>query len=337
MRARSFIEHELLLQKLLAVTAIEIQQIYESLIKSVSQYYYLAGSNNLHRIASFDITDVPLFEKIMEQMLDKFHEQVESKTVDAVKKAWSLSNNKNREWLYRGGVFDPNEKALKAFINRTQEGMNLSERIWDLKAYKFEIEAGLVNAINEGMSARQFASLLKKNLKQPDKLFRRIKKDGKMQLSRAAKAYNPGKGVYRSSFQNALRLTGSEINLSYRTADYLRWKDNPLLTGIKVQTSNNHPLYDICDAMAGDYPKDFFFPGWHPRCRCFATPITITNDELNEQEKVALGISTKKVKVSSLAKIPATAKAWIKKNAERIRGWKHTPYWVAKNPKYVEL
>ena len=58
-------------------------------------------------------------------------------------------------------------------------------------------------------------------LRNPDKLFRRVRdKHGNLRLSKAAKAYHPGRGVYRSSYRNALRLTATENNMAYRTADH---------------------------------------------------------------------------------------------------------------------
>ena len=39
-------------------------------------------------------------------------------------------------------------------------------------------------------------------------------------------------------------------------------------------------FFDICDELKGDYPKDFKFTGWHPHCRCYATPLLKTPEEL---------------------------------------------------------
>lgn len=70
-----------------------------------------------------------------------------------------------------------------------------------------------------------------------------------------------------------MRLARTEINMAYRYADYERWKDMDFVLGIKIQLSDAHPKYDICDVLQGEYPKDFKFGGWHPHCLCFATPI----------------------------------------------------------------
>lgn len=80
-------------------------------------------------------------------------------------------------------------------------------------------------------------------------------------------------GVYRSSRQNALRLTITETNMAYNFANCERWSSEPYVLGIRIRLSGNHPEEDICDELAGDYPKDFMWRGWHPRCRCSMSSI----------------------------------------------------------------
>ena len=143
-------------------------------------------------------------------------------------------------------------------------------------------------------SAQQLSKDVRQCLQQPDKLFRRVRdKNGNLQLSKAAKLYHPGRGVYRSSAQNAMRLARTEINMAYRQAEYLRWQQLDFVVGFRVCLSNNHtikdskghpiPLEDICDELAGDYPKTFKFVGWHPNCRCYVVPIMSDYDEYNKE------------------------------------------------------
>jgi hypothetical protein len=54
--------------------------------------------------------------------------------------------------------------------------------------------------------------------------------------------------------------------MAYRSADVARWEKLDFVTGYEVKLSNNHPEYDICDELAGKYPKTFVFKGWHPNC-----------------------------------------------------------------------
>ena len=65
------------------------------------------------------------------------------------------------------------------------------------------------------------------------------------------------------------------------------------VVGIEIHLSGNHtlngkPFHDICDELAGKYPKDFKFTGWHPQCRCFVTTILKTKEEREEDVKKIL-------------------------------------------------
>ena len=64
------------------------------------------------------------------------------------------------------------------------------------------------NAIKSGQSHDDLARNLQKYLRDPDKLFRKVKnkETGKLEWSKAAKDYHPGQGVYRSSFKMQIDL-----------------------------------------------------------------------------------------------------------------------------------
>ncbi|MFQ8804125.1 MAG: hypothetical protein ACLR8Y_02080 [Alistipes indistinctus] len=69
-------------------------------------------------------------------------------------------------------------------------------------------------AIQKGQSANQLASSIKKYLNEPDRLFRRVRDEyGNLVLSKNARAYHPGAGVYRSSFETPV-VAASEINMA---------------------------------------------------------------------------------------------------------------------------
>lgn len=324
----------------------EIRKIYNKAIDEVTMMAYLH-----HRKISgtlFQLNKEAFLKKEINRILKGMSKDVQKAVIKAITEAWDLSNNKNDQITTQQiqkiypeipVAFNHNLEALKAFTNRVDHGMNLSKRVWRLtKAYRFELEAGLTDGINKGRSAASMATDMKKHLRQPNKLFRRVRdKNGKLQLSRAAKNYHPGQGIYRSSFQNAVRLTASETNMAYRTADHVRWKNDQNIKGMEVKTSNNHPKFDECDHLAGKYPKGFLFRGWHPRCRCYAVPILVSDEEFNQMEDVLLGLSKKAPKIKEIERIPSSARNWISENAERIKGWKNKPYWVTDNPKYVNL
>lgn len=172
-------------------------------------------------------------------------------------------------------------------------------------------------------------------LNHPDDLFRRVRdKHGELRLSKAAAAYHPGCGVYRSSYKNALRLTATENNMAYRESDHLRWQENPFVIGVRIQVSKtNHPVTDICDELAGDYPKDFKWTGWHPFCRCFATAITASEKERDKYwDAMADGedVSNWEFK-GTIKEMPENFTGWIAANEERIAKAKSMPYFIRDN------
>lgn len=228
------------------------------------------------------------------------------------------------------------EAPKRAFMERKINGFTLSKRVWNLQGQNMElIESALVNGISEGKSAAKISQDLRQYLKEPNKLFRRVrdKKTGKLVLSKAAEAYTPGQGVYRSSYKNAMRLAREEINMAYRAADHERWKDSDLLTGIKVEISAAHfdrmPDGDICDELAGNYPKDFFFTGWHVQCLCHATPVLIS------QEDLIARLTGEPVRIQK-TEMPENFKAWLKQNKEKIEGWKSQPYFLKYNQDKIQ-
>lgn len=44
--------------------------------------------------------------------------------------------------------------------------------------------------------------------------------------------------------------------------------------------SPQHKVYDICDELQGNYPKDFKWSSWHVSCKYFRTMILKSQEEL---------------------------------------------------------
>lgn len=233
--------------------------------------------------------------------------------------------------------FERNRQAMDTFFARTQAvgGMNLSQRVWKYtSSLRGEMENAISVSIGEGVSAATMSRRVRQYLREPDKLFRRVRgSDGKLRLSKPAQLYHSGRGVYRSSFKNAMRLTRTEINAAYRTADEERWRQLPFVVGYEVKLSNNHPEPDICDDLKGKYPKDFKFSAWHPQCRCFVVPILCTPQEMADlQKRVIAGedVSTWRPK-ERIDVPPQKFINWVRDNQERIEAAATKPYFIANN------
>lgn len=325
-----------------------IEQLYSDAISKVAQ----AAAGNTLPPDGFSISKFPLLNYRVNQVVGELRSNVEIILKNGIADAWSLSNQKNdaivdrritkrlKELPESVKFYDANAGALKAFQERKVKGLNLSDRVWNLvKSYRTELEAGLALGISEGKSATAMSRDLRQYLKDPDKLFRRVRdKNGVLQLSKNAANYHPGQGVYRSSFKNVLRLTRTETNLSYRSSDHLRWKSLPFVVGQEIKLSLAHPEYDICDVCAGRYPKGFVFTGWHPQCICYKVAIMMTDAEYEKYEDALLEGKTPRVRsVNSITDVPEGFKNFVSQNKSRIEGWKSTPYWVKENFKNGDI
>ncbi len=242
-----------------------------------------------------------------------------------------------------------NLEALQAFQKRKIEGMDLSQRVWKCTSdIKETIELGIDVGLGEGRSAQELSRDLRGYLNEPNALFRRVRdKYGNLNLSKAAKLYHPGRGVYRSSAKNAMRLARTEVNMAYRESEYLRWQQLDFVVGIRIWLSNNHtildskgnpiPLIDVCDDLAGNYPKTFRFVGWHPQCRCVVTPILSDLDEFNKERAGRFKEIVRKIKYEAMPSrrtvnaMPENFTRHIQAIAERSKGWKSQPYYIRHN------
>ena len=239
--------------------------------------------------------------------------------------------------------FNRNKKAMDAFFSQTRQdgGLNLSQRIWKYEGqFRQDMELAIDCYLGQGMSANRMATLVKGFLQEPDRLYRRVRNErGELVLSKNAKSYHPGPGQYRSSYRNAQRFTRSEINRAYRTADFERWAQFDFVVGIEIRVSDNHPDRDICDELAGRYPKGFKFVGWHPNCRCHAVAILASDDEiLTLTDMILMGEDISKFQSKVEVKRPPRAFVmWIHNNRERINDAASLPYFIRDNSKYVNL
>lgn len=299
-----------------------VRALYAKLITSVS--VVAANLSDLDPDKLFEFNDHARVKSKIDKLLSDFAKSVEVAVIDGAKASWTLSNNKNSELtkrlfgkqLYRlteeqrKAYFSRSVEARDAFLRRKTAGLTISERVWNYApSFKTEMEAAIDAGIVNGRPARDLASDIKKYLREPDRLYRRVRdKHGVLGLSKAAKVFHPGVGVYRSSQKNAERLTRTEMNESYREADFVQWAKFDFVLGYEVFRSSTLFLCPLCDALVGKYPKEYKFMGRHPHCRCKAVPILVKQEELflkrNPQERV---------------KEAPQMDSWIGSNKERLK------------------
>lgn len=313
------------------------KQVLEAYKKVIDKVFKKAGGIKLVK-GKFDINQHPVLKRELELLLKEFHEEVSQTIINGITKEWDLSDQKNSELfktLSKTILLTRNNVALDAFLKRVNGvGLNLSDKVWNYtNQFRAEIEQGLYVGISEGKSAARMAQDQKQYLKHPDKLFRRVRDaEGELQLSKAAKEFNPGQGVYRSSYKNAARLARTETNIAYRSADNDRYEKTKFILGIEVKLSDQHPKFDICDHLQGRYPKHFKFPGWHPQCMCFTVPILPSHDEYDKYEQALLKGQGDTFKFKNPVKtLPIGFQDYVRDNGEMLGRLKTTPYWIRDN------
>lgn len=329
----------------------QVDAIYRAAAKEAAALGVSIKDFNPDRLFSF--SDYPNTRKKIEKLLSDLQTGIMAVIVNGIRSEWTLANQKNDELarqVFGDNVgkltkeqerryFSTNGAARDAFIKRKTDGLGLSDRVWKYtNQFKEEIELGLDLGIRSGRSADELSRDLRSYLQHPDKLFRRVRnKHGQLVLSQRARAYHPGRGVYRSSYKNARRLAATETNIAYRTADYERWQQLDFVVGIEIKLSNNHPEPDICDDLKGRYPKDFKFTGWHPHCRCHVETVLKTPDELiADNRRIMEGGKPTETSVNTVADVPQAFTDWVEANRERMTAAKSLPYFIRDNSKYVE-
>lgn len=267
----------------------------------------------------------------------------------------ALNNPEFGAWLKR------NNSAMRAFIARSDAGMNLSDRVWQsTRQLRDEMEIAITCAIGDGTSAATMSRHIRQYLNDPDLMFRRFRyKDpetGEWRRKWKKRIIDPetgkvtwidydkgkyedqwtGRGYYKSAAQNAMRVARTETNIAYRRADNARWQQMDFVLGQRVQMSKNHPRPDICDKLAGDYPKDFVFDGWHPQCFCFVTPILIDDDVYDQlmDKDDWRGELQRYADAHRIKGYPDNFQSWVNDNADKIADARRRgtePYFIRNN------
>ena len=155
---------------------------------------------------------------------------------------------------------------------------NLSNRVWDFKdGAKKQIEEIVQKSIKEGKSVNEAKNSVKEYLNT---------------TSKGTMKHGGQKGVYSDPLKNCERLLRTEVNAAYRSAEIDSYQNDDTILGFRISLSGNHTtkdhkgkvkeLNDICDILQGDYPKTFYWTGWHPNCRCVLTPIVISPEQFGK-------------------------------------------------------
>lgn len=317
----------------------------------------------------------PTEKERVQALLDSYKQALQSLIQQGITRAVMLSTITQQKAFeaytrMQGEAVDEwKDKTANAFIRSRRDrtdGLNLSDRVWNYtQQTKAEFELAMSNAIENGIkkgeSAESLGRKIRQHLNYPDMMYRRyhvkkamsngtkkdviewrrrvVDEDGNVHFVKEDLA-KVGTGVYRSARQNALRLTITETNMAYNFANCERWSSEPFVLGIRIRLSGNHPEEDICDELAGDYPKDFMWRGWHPRCMCSASSILIDRD--SEEWKYLRSLPEKEYKAykspNLVQNVPEKFSKWCERNAKKLdlaREKGKLPYFVKDNERVV--
>lgn len=333
---------------------------------------------------SFD-GDSKKVQQEVETLLRQLHAVTTAAIKQGIELEWEHANEEcdklvqscfGREVL-KDPMFDAytthNERAMNAFIARSERGLNLSDRVWkSVRQLRDEMEVAITVSVGEGASAQQMSRRVRQYLDDPDLMFRRfrykigeedIKDDngkvigkkpvyGRKWKKRIKKddgsygwidydrdSYRTGAGVYKSSAKNAMRVARTETNIAYRRSDNERWQQMDFVLGQRIQLSKKHPKADICDDLQGDYPVEFVFEGWHPQCFCFVTPILMDAAEMRKARQARLRGETYTPRGKRVTDYPQAFKDWVSENADKIalsHDVGQDPYFVRHNYDIVQ-
>ena len=319
-----------------------VEQIYDTLnleaAKAVSLTNYFSDSDK-----PFKWSDYPQTKKQIDDIQKHFVEDINATIYRGTTEEWKNSNeaqdlivNKVLK-AYNAQVdkekykilYQTNSDALKAFQNRKDKGFNISAKLWQQSMiYKEELEAAISCAIQKGTSAVTLSKQISKYLLD----FPLLQKDYK---DRYGNAEHIQDCEYRS-----IRLARSEINMAYRTAENERWKQMDFVVGYEIKLSSSHhscmPHGDICDTLAGKYPKDFTWTGWHPNDLCYKVPILKTEEEFWEWDGRS-DVSTESI--NEVKDVPDEFKKWVLENHQKIeKAQKRNtlPYFLRDNKSIVQ-
>lgn len=326
------------LNKRLAKYVMLVESIYEDLNLEAAKIVGITDFT-IDSDRPFMWSDYPQTRKRIRDLQERFVEDIGAVIYSGTSEEWKNSNEvqdllANKVLQTYGAtigkekyeiLYQPNNDALKAFQQRKDKGFTISDKLWNQSTlYKQELEEAISCAIQKGTSAIILSKQISKYLLD----FPQLQKDYKERFGKASRAMDC---EYRS-----IRLAASEINMAYRQAENLRWQQMDFVVGYEIKLSNNHtcngkPFQDICDILAGKYPKDFQWTSWHPLCRCYKIPILKTEEEFWEWDgrNEATTASVNEVK-----DVPDAFKKWVLDNQERISTAKKRntlPYFLRDN------
>ena len=181
------------------------QQMLERFFDDATdEFCSLFGKAKYDDSSQFFFEDYPTLKKKADRVVNDLSSSIYDVILTGTSAEWKKSNEMTDQMVKdlfksRGvdldaiknsdvvDLFNNHDKALEAFQKRKIKGLSLSDKVWNMAEYH-RLETQLALSIESGESAAELARKVKKCLKEPDKLFRRVRdKYGELKLSKNAK------------------------------------------------------------------------------------------------------------------------------------------------------
>lgn len=338
----------------------KLEKIFKEHQKEVERIYskYIEDRYNLGDI--FRIQDNRTIHKELLIIKESFQTQLYNHISSRIFHAWSISTMHTSD-LFKS-VYPNSLKELKSeykavniaasnqFIKRDiSKGRTLKGRVWLLSnQYLRDIEDTINIGINSGDSAKNIGNKLALYIQDKEAKINAISnlKDSNVKRLLESRIDNKKKVSIK---RHAELLAANETNLAYRNAEQERHDNLDMIVGYELKVSNSHlewlkkvwiPRYgsriEVCDAMAGKYPKAWRWNGNHPNCKCYKVPILKSIEELaKDNVKLARGEEIDNKSKNTIKNIPRQAQTYIKNNFDRFNGYSNPPYWWVDNIKII--
>lgn len=177
----------------------------------------------------------------------------------------------SQQWAYSV------QRIITSVAKKSLVQLRPSDRIWDLTTrseqdLKRIVANGLGQSENPAVIARRIRKYVSPEKIDPKKL-----------------GVEPGPGVYRSPYKNAMRVARTEMNRAYMKSAVKFATDKPWVSTVNIDLSRVHTVADECDTLAAGGPytpqkAEELIPA-HPHCGCSISP-NIDPKYLGEDEPV---------------------------------------------------
>ena len=317
-----------------------VNGLYSDLIKEVANATIgVRKSNKLFRFK-----DYKRVTESVDQSLKNYHNRLVHVIHGYSKKEWDFANAKVDQLVneqltkFKSKITtqSDNYEALEKFKTRKINEISLIDRVATItKRMRTNFEVAIDVSLEDGLNSTQLACRMKSELMDINQLLRKVKtKHGSVVFSDVQNSFIVGRGNYKSANKAALRLVANELTDAYRECENFRIKDNNDIVGTRISVSKYHTVRDICDDLAGAYPKDYNWKKWHLGCQCVRTYIFKTPKELENEIRNNDNLSPETSK-NYVADVPAHYNKWINNNQSKLDRLKTPPSFISENPQYT--